>query len=56
MPEQPWQDIRGMGNRLRNEYDHVDLKIVCKVVTELLPELKASAAAALERLEAGGEI
>ena len=28
MPEQPWQDIRGMGNRLRHAYDHVDLSIV----------------------------
>ena len=56
MPEQPWQDIRGMGNRLRHAYNHVDLKIVWKVVTERLPELKANATTALERLEAGGEV
>ncbi len=56
MPGQPWQDIRSMGNRLRHAYDHIDMSIIWKVVTERLPELKANAAAALERLEAGGEI
>ncbi|HSZ92272.1 MAG TPA: HepT-like ribonuclease domain-containing protein [Acetobacteraceae bacterium] len=56
MPDQPWQDIRSMGNRLRHAYDHIDMSIVWKVVTERLPQPKANAAAALERLEAGGEI
>ncbi len=50
MSDQPWQDIRAMGNRLRHAYDHVDLTIVWKVVTERLPELKANAAQALEQL------
>lgn len=55
MPNQPWQDIRGMGNRLRHAYDHVDLSIVWKVVPERLPELKVNAAQALEQLESGGD-
>ena len=55
MPDQPWQDIRGMGNRLRHAYNHVDLGVVWKVVTERLPELKVNAVAALERLEAAGD-
>jgi uncharacterized protein with HEPN domain len=55
MPDQPWQDIRGMGNRLRHAYDHVDLGIVWKVVTERLPGLKVNAVAALEQLEAAGD-
>ena len=55
MPEQNWREIRGMGNRLRHAYNHVDIKIVWKAVTERLPDLKANAAAARDRLEAGGE-
>ena len=27
MPNQPWSDIRGMGNRLRHAYDRLDLDI-----------------------------
>jgi uncharacterized protein with HEPN domain len=51
MPNQPWEDIRGMGNRLRHAYDQIDLAIVWNVVAERLPRLKADAAQALERLE-----
>ena len=55
MPDQPWQGIRGLGNRLRHAYDHIDLDIVWRVVTERLPDLKTDAAHALERLQADGE-
>ena len=27
-PDQPWNDIRGMGNRLRHAYDRLDLDIL----------------------------
>jgi uncharacterized protein with HEPN domain len=50
MPAQPWKAIRGMGNRLRHAYDGIDISIVWNVVAERLPDLKADAAAALERL------
>lgn len=53
MPDQPWQDIRGMGNRLRHAYDQMDMAIVWRVVTQRLPDLKADAVQALERLEGG---
>jgi uncharacterized protein with HEPN domain len=33
MPNQPWSDIRGMGNRLRHAYDRLDLG-------DLLPRLR----------------
>jgi uncharacterized protein with HEPN domain len=54
MPHQPWQDIRGMGNRLRHAYDHVDHGVVWQVVSNRLPELKADATAALQKLQSGG--
>ncbi len=55
MPDQAWEDIRGMGNRLRHAYDRIDLAVVWNVVSERLPSLKADAAQALERLRTGGE-
>jgi uncharacterized protein with HEPN domain len=55
MPDQSWDDIRGMGNRLRHAYDQIDFVIVWNVVAERLPRLKADAAQALERLESDGE-
>ena len=50
LPEQPWVDIRGMGNRLRHGYDQIDLNIVWNVISERLPSLKADAVAALDGL------
>jgi uncharacterized protein with HEPN domain len=50
MPDQPWRAIRGMGNRLRHAYDGIDIGIVWNVVAKRPPDLKADAAAALERL------
>ncbi len=50
MPDQPWQDIRGMGNRLRHAYDRVDFAIVWVVLDARLPALKADATRTLERL------
>ncbi len=28
MPDQPWGDIRGMGNRLRHAYDRISLDVL----------------------------
>lgn len=50
MPDQPWHDIRGMGNRLRHAYDRIDSDIVWRTATERLPVLEADAKAALARL------
>ena len=53
MPNQPWGDIRGMGNRLRHAYDRVDIDIIWKTAQARLPELAAEAKRALARLRAG---
>lgn len=49
-PGMRWRDIRGIGNWLRHQYDRVDLEIVWNTVTEQLPPLKTSVAAALKKL------
>ncbi len=46
-PDQPWRNIRGMGNWLRHEYDRVDLSLIWQTVTDDLPSLKASIQKAL---------
>ena len=53
-PNQPWADIRGMGNRLRHAYDRIDLEIVWNTDQHRLPSLKADASQALARLRAQG--
>jgi len=50
MPDQPWRDIRGMGNRLRHGYDRISLAVIWNAITEELPALRADVAEALERL------
>jgi uncharacterized protein with HEPN domain len=51
MPEQPWSDIRGMGNRLRHAYDRIDLNVVWNTVRHRLPGLAADARHALAKLQ-----
>ena len=53
MADQPWGDIRGMGNRLRHAYDRIDIDIIWKTAQVRLPELAAEATRALARLRAG---
>lgn len=50
MPQQPWRDIRGMGNWFRHAYDRVDLDIVWNAVRTDLPALKTDAERALAGL------
>src|ERR1043166_6156486 len=33
-PDQPWADIRGIGNRLRHEYDKIDRDEIWRTVTD----------------------
>ena len=40
IPEEDWKRMRGMGNVLRHEYDHVVDELVFKVATVDLPRLK----------------
>ena len=55
MPDQPWQGVRGMGNRLRHADDQVDIAVVWRVITDRLPELRAAATAALQKLQGCGD-
>ena len=50
MPNQPWKDIRGMGNRLRHAYDRIRFDVLWNVVAKDLPGLKTDSAEALLRL------
>jgi uncharacterized protein with HEPN domain len=50
MPDQPWADIRGMGNRLRHAYDRLDLDIVWNTARNRLPALATDARGTLVRL------
>ena len=49
-PGIPWQNVRGIGNRLRHEYDRVDLETVWFTVTDSLPAMKRAVSAALDAL------
>jgi uncharacterized protein with HEPN domain len=50
MPGQPWNDIRGMGNRLRHGYDRINVDIVCDTIRNRLPGLKVDPQLAFDRL------
>lgn len=50
LPDQPWRDIRGMGNRLRHAYDRLDLDIVWNTARDRLPALAADTRRALKQL------
>jgi uncharacterized protein with HEPN domain len=55
MPDEPWADIRGMGNRLRHAYDRISLDVIWNTVRGRLPSLETSARRALKRLRADRE-
>jgi uncharacterized protein with HEPN domain len=50
IPDQPWSEIRAVGNVLRHEYDSVDPLIIWNIVSRDLDSLRASIEAALEKL------
>ena len=50
MPDQPWADIRSLGNRLRHEYDVIRAGRLWDVVRHDLPSLEVACMDALERL------
>jgi uncharacterized protein with HEPN domain len=53
--DQPWADIRGLGNKLRHFYHEVDADIVWNLVAGgKLDQLKAACLTAIEQLEAQG--
>jgi uncharacterized protein with HEPN domain len=51
-PDQPWADIRSIGNMLRHQYDDVDPEVIWWIVQRDLAPLKAAAQRALAALSA----
>jgi uncharacterized protein with HEPN domain len=51
-PDQPWPAIRGIGNRLRHEYDVVDKGELWRIFARDLGSLRIACNAAIERLRA----
>jgi uncharacterized protein with HEPN domain len=51
MPDQPWPDIRGVGNRLRHAYDRINLDVIWNAVRSDVPKLAADVRLALQRLQ-----
>ncbi len=37
IPDRPWRDIGGIGNRLRHSYERIDLDTIWNAVTDDLP-------------------
>lgn len=52
VPDQPWADIRGLGNWLRHAYDRISFGVVWDTIQNDLPPLAAAASDALRRIEA----
>ncbi len=50
MPNQPWRDIRGMGNQLRHAYDRISLDVIWNAIRHDMPGLATDARHALARL------
>jgi len=47
-PGLPWRNIRGIGNWLRHQYDHVDVDSIWRTVTDDLPPLESAVLGALK--------
>ena len=52
-PEISWNNVRGMGNALRHDYDDLSLDILLRTVERRLPPLRAACLEALEKLRQG---
>jgi uncharacterized protein with HEPN domain len=50
-PDIPWREIRGLGNRLRHDYDSIDVVRIWLLIERDLPPLKAACGNALRHLE-----
>jgi len=51
LPGLPWYDIRGIGNRLRHDYDDIDPEILWNTVKAYLPGLRESCRRLVENSE-----
>lgn len=50
MPDQPWAEIRSLGNRLRHEYDLIRPDRLWDIIRIDVPSLKSACAKALQEL------
>jgi len=53
MPDQPWRDMRALGNRLRHDYDDISQDRLWQIIHDDLPSLRAACEDALRRLREG---
>lgn len=53
-PDIPWREIRGLGNRLRHDYQRIDVVRIWVLLERDLPSLKAACQDALRGLERPG--
>jgi uncharacterized protein with HEPN domain len=51
-PDQPWSEIRGLGNHLRHGYDALDPEVIWLTITDDLPSLKKACIDVIDRLDA----
>ncbi len=49
-PEQPWQQIRSLGSRIRHECDRLRAERLWEIVKDDLPSLREACELALEKL------
>ena len=48
--DQPWSDIRSLGNVIRHEYDAVNSAAIWKIVEDDLPPLRRAVASAIKKM------
>ena len=51
IPDQPWSDIRSLGNAIRHEYDSIDAEAIWNIVEVDLVPLADAVDAAIEKLD-----
>ena len=51
-PDQPWSEIRGLGNLPRHEYDRVERKTIWDIIINDAAPLRRAAVTALDTLKA----
>ena len=54
VPDQPWADIRALGNVIRHEYDTIDSVVIWKIVENDLRPLRVAVEAAIKKLQRSG--
>ena len=50
-PNQPWRQIRDLGNQIKHGYDGVDDKLIFNLIGERTDSLRADAIAAIAKLD-----